>query len=336
MSRHVSINKIMKTTSGRIKINRLYMLQQNKHNNNMKPYHSVVRTLSSKLSTRLLSSTPVSPWPVRTAFEEWFESELDYLTLLQPEDLRGPGFKSWYQLIWEDLTRTKHDTHARASHLARALDVAVIAHKKVEIDAISASDHLDEVADLLDACNALRERLDAIKRRAFSASVSAHRLGGERVPCGAVSARARAELDDAVGRRAHARLARATRKRGVARCEGDAGGALGASLAFGSYVCEAVSIALSPEPRWRERRRTKGDGSGAVLEELRVMVRDARRLREAVAGGAGEAEVGALRRSADELGRVVRVLEMKVDELYRVLVEVRMGMLDVISRVRRG
>ncbi|KAK1311400.1 hypothetical protein QJS10_CPA08g01209 [Acorus calamus] len=287
----------------------------------MKPYHSLVRTLSSKLSTRLLSSAPVSPWPVRTVFEEWFDSKLDLLNLPQPSS----GFKSWHLLIQEDLT----------IHLTHALDVAVTAHKKAAIDAISTLDRLDEVVDLLDTCNALREKLDMIKQRAFSASVAAHRLGGERDPCGAVSARARAELDDAVGLRAHARLARATRKRGLAQCEGDAGGALGASLAFGSYICEAVSISLSPEPRWRERRRTKGDG-GAVLEELRVMVRDARRLREAVAGGVGEAEVGALRRSADELGRVVRVLEMKVDELYRVLVEVRMGMLDVISRVRRG
>ncbi|XP_010910782.2 protein BPS1, chloroplastic-like [Elaeis guineensis] len=147
---------------------------------------SLLRTISCKLPASF-SHSPVTPWPpARTAFDRWLTSELD--------ELRSNPFSL--------------DRFATAAWLSKALDLAVAvqhfttksiagahATNSSAIDRKMIDNYLDDDVELLDACNGLRERMDAIKQYVDRLSIALHWLEGEHEPSETSIKRAREALE---------------------------------------------------------------------------------------------------------------------------------------------
>ncbi|KAF0895193.1 hypothetical protein E2562_008533 [Oryza meyeriana var. granulata] len=338
----------------------------------MKKPSILLRSLSSRLSTRLAPSPAVAPWPpVRSAYDRWLAAELD--------ELRAGPLAAPYC--------------ASAAWLARALGFASAAQRRLVastsaapgvagacIDRKSADECVEDTAELLDACAGLRDRLEMISGYVSSMRVALHWLEG----CGGgavVTARRRAAAAfvecEAVVRRCGAELAKCgsnLRKLGeralthakqqhgdTQRDEALAGaraaallaiGALGAALAFRPR--RAVSVGVAPPGNksggapWEcalqevqkqlkeeyERRRKEGV---PCMAELDAAAAAGRTVQRAVAAGrqCPDSAVAAARRRCDELEEKVFVLDEKVGELHRELIGVRMVLLEW-SQTARG
>jgi hypothetical protein len=168
----------------------------------MKKPSALLRSFSSRLSTRLAPSSPavVAPWPpVRTAYDRWLAAELDEL---RADPLTTPC--------------------TSAAWLGRALGLAVAAQRRLV--AASASETtasgtgiawktvdecVEDTAELLDACAGFRDRLDIVRTYATAMRVALHWLeeghGGEAAARRAAAAFAECE---AVERRCGAELAK--------------------------------------------------------------------------------------------------------------------------------
>uniref|UniRef100_A0A0E0F428 Uncharacterized protein n=1 Tax=Oryza meridionalis TaxID=40149 RepID=A0A0E0F428_9ORYZ len=177
----------------------------------MKKPSTLLRSLSTRLSTRLAPSPAVAPWPpVRSAYDRWLAAELDELRAGAP--LAAPCC-------------------AGAAWLARALALASAAQGRlvssasasagagagagVGIDRKSVDECVEDAAELLDACAGLRDRLEMIRGYVSSMRVALHWLegcGGGGDGAAAVTARRRAAAAfaecEAVERRCGAELAK--------------------------------------------------------------------------------------------------------------------------------
>ncbi|KAL5982837.1 hypothetical protein ACLOJK_016914 [Asimina triloba] len=129
------------------------------------------------------SSSPVAPFPLPSAFHRWLRTELAVLRRSTTHPHQSPSYTS-------------------AAWISQALDVAIAAQKttaesiarargKAAVDDAS----LEDVFELLDACNCLRERMEAVRKYLESMRVAAHCLSaGGCGPNEAAFARAEAAL----------------------------------------------------------------------------------------------------------------------------------------------
>ncbi|KAL6868127.1 hypothetical protein ACP4OV_014972 [Aristida adscensionis] len=221
----------------------------------MKKPSTLLRSLSTRLSTRLAPSPAVAPWPpVRSAYDRWLAAELD--------ELRADPLAPCTGAAWL----------ARALGLAAAAQSRLVASSSPSssaagagIDRKTADECVDDTAELLDACAGLRDRLDMLRGYAAAMRAALRRLEGPRgdarraaaafAECDAVERRCGAELAKCgsnlrkLGERAllHARgPAAAAAAAGLAGCDGEAlsGARAAALLAVG-----ALGAALSFRPR---------------------------------------------------------------------------------------
>ncbi|WOL01580.1 hypothetical protein Cni_G10297 [Canna indica] len=132
---------------------------------------SLLRTFSLNLISTKLSPSPVAPWPpVRTDFDRWLTSELAELRLVPFSCGR------YTSSLW----------------LCKALDVAVAAQEMTAEFIASAGGrlsattadrklvdgYLEDVVELLDSCNGLRERLEDIEKYSGFISTALRYLEG--------------------------------------------------------------------------------------------------------------------------------------------------------------
>jgi hypothetical protein len=169
----------------------------------MKKPSTLLRSFSSRLSTRLAPSPAVAPWPpVRSAYDRWLATELD--------ELRADPLAPCTNAAW----------------LGRALSLAVAAQRRLvasgtasggaasaSIDRRTIDECVDDTAELLDACAGLRDRLDTLRGYVAATRTALHWLegglghGGEGVAAARRAAAAFAECE-AVERRCGAELAK--------------------------------------------------------------------------------------------------------------------------------
>uniref|UniRef100_A0ACD5ZXT8 Uncharacterized protein n=1 Tax=Avena sativa TaxID=4498 RepID=A0ACD5ZXT8_AVESA len=329
----------------------------------MKKPLTLLRSISTRLSTRLAPSPAVAPWPpVRSAYDRWLSAELD--------ELRADPLAPCTSAAW----------------LGRAIGLAVAAQRRLVASATSApaagidrktiDECVEDTAELLDACAGLRDRLDLIRSYASSMRIALHWLEGRAARRYAAAAFAECE---AVERRCGAELAKCgsnLRKLGEralhtkphsggrAQCEESlvgarsaallAVGALGVALAFRPRrsVPSIVHIASSGKDGaaapWEcdlhevqkhvkelyERRRKEGVPCMVELEDAAA---DGRTVKCALTTGGRhlpEATIAAARRRCDELEEKVFVLEESIGELHRELIGVRMVLLEWSQRER--
>uniref|UniRef100_A0ACD5UA32 Uncharacterized protein n=1 Tax=Avena sativa TaxID=4498 RepID=A0ACD5UA32_AVESA len=183
----------------------------------MKKPSTLLRSISTRLSTRLAPSPSVAPWPpVRSAYDHWLAAELDELCA----DLLAPCTSTTWL--------------GRAIGLAvavqRQLVASAAAAPAAGIDRKAIDEYVEDTAELLDACAGLRDRLDLVRSYASSMRIALHWLegsggGGHRSAprCGGV---------------------RGVRGRGAACEESLAGARAAALLAVG-----ALGVALAFRPR---------------------------------------------------------------------------------------
>ncbi|CAN6374856.1 unnamed protein product [Urochloa humidicola] len=332
----------------------------------MKKPSALLRSISSRLPTRLSPSPAVAPWPpVRSAYDCWLAAELD--------DLRTAPCTS-------------------AAWIGRALSLAVAAQRRLVasapektagggIDRKTADECVDDTAELLDACAGVRDRLDMLRGYAAATRVALHWLEGAAhgAAGGEVAARraavAFAECDALERRCGAGELAKSLsnlRKLGERAAGGGGGeeelsgaravallavGALGVALAFrprravpgvaASHRAVAGGGGKAAAAQWErelqevqrqvreeyEQRRKEGV---PCMAELDAMAAAARALRCAVAGGrrCPETVMAAARRRCDEMEEAVAAFEEKVGELHRELIAVRMVLLERAQRAR--
>ncbi|EHA8589750.1 protein BPS1, chloroplastic-like [Cocos nucifera] len=145
---------------------------------------SFLRTFSCKLPASF-SHSPVIPWPpARTAFGRWLTSELDELRS-NPLSLDQFTSAAWL---------SKALDLAVAVQLFTAKSIGAIGTNSSAIDRKMIDNYLDDVVELLDACNALRERMEAIKKYVDWLSIALHWLEGEHEPSETSMRRAREAL----------------------------------------------------------------------------------------------------------------------------------------------
>uniref|UniRef100_A0ACD5W7A6 Uncharacterized protein n=1 Tax=Avena sativa TaxID=4498 RepID=A0ACD5W7A6_AVESA len=332
----------------------------------MKKPSTLLRSISTRLSTRLAPSPAVAPWPpVRSAYDRWLAAELD--------ELRADPLAPCTSATW----------------LGRAIGLAVAAQKQLVASAASApaagidrraiDECVEDTAELLDACAGLRDRLDLVRSYASSMRIALHWLEGR--GGGAATARRHAAVAfaecEAVERRCGAELAKCgsnLRKLGEralhakphsggrAQCEESLAGARAAAL----LAVGALGVALAFRPRrsvpsiagsvkdgaaapWEcslqevqkhvkevyDRRRKEGV---PCMAELEVAAADGRTVKCALMTTGGrslpEAAVAAARKRCDELEEKVSVLEESIGELHRELIGVRMVLLEWSQRAR--
>ncbi|OEL25188.1 hypothetical protein BAE44_0013793 [Dichanthelium oligosanthes] len=338
----------------------------------MKKPSTLLRSFSSRLSTRLAPSPAVAPWPpVRSAYDRWLAAELD--------ELRADPLAPCTSAAW----------------LSRALGLAVAAQRRLVasasetatttagIDRKTVDECVEDTAELLDACAGIRDRLDMLRSYVTATRIALHWLeghgGGE--AAGARRAAAAFAECEAVERRCGADLAKcgsnlrklgerallhATRQlpAGAAHHQDDeelsgaralallAVGALGAALAFrprravsglahraagggkpvGQWECELQEVQRRVREEYDRRRK---DGV-PCMAELDAAVAAGRGVRCAVAGGRRCPEILAAdaRRRCDDLEETVAAFEEKVGELQRELIAVRMVLLERARRAR--
>ncbi|CAL4981728.1 unnamed protein product [Urochloa decumbens] len=332
----------------------------------MKKPSTLLKSFSSRLSTRLAPSSPaVAPWPpVRSAYDRWLAAELD--------ELRADTLAPCTSAAW----------------LVRALTLAVAAQRRLVAssapDETAAGGAIDrkaadvcsaDTAELLDACAGVRDRLDMLRSYAAATRVALHWLEGGGGDVAARRAAAAFAECDAIERRCGAELAKCgsnlrklgERAAGVVRQPDGAGGeelsgarslallavgALGGALAFrprraASGVAAHRAGGGKPAAQWEcelqevqrhvreeyERRRKEGV---PCMAELDAMAAAARTVRCAVAGGrrCPETVMAAARRQCDVMEETVAAFEEKVGELHRELIAVRMVLLERAQRAR--
>ncbi|KAK1646344.1 hypothetical protein QYE76_064149 [Lolium multiflorum] len=333
----------------------------------MKKPSTLLRSISTRLSTRLAPSPAVAPWPpVRSAYDRWLAAEID--------ELRADPLAPCTSAAW----------------LGRTIGLAVAAQRRLVASATSApasgidrktiDECVEDTAELLDACAGLRDRLDMIRSYASSMRIALHWLEG-RGGCTATARRhaaaAFAECE-AVERRCGAELAKCgsnLRKLGERalqtkphpggreQCEESLAGARSAAL----LAVGALGVALAFRPRrsvpgiahtssgksgeaapWEcalqemqkhvkevyERRRKEGV---PCMAELEVAAADGRTVKCALTTGGRhlpEAAVSAARKRCDDLEEQVYILEESIGELHRELIGVRMVLLEWSQRAR--
>ncbi|RLM58140.1 uncharacterized protein C2845_PM18G03730 [Panicum miliaceum] len=326
----------------------------------MKKPATLLRSFSSRLSTRLAPSPAVAPWPpVRSAYDRWLAAELD--------ELRADPLAPCTSAAW----------------LARALCVAVAAQRRLVvtlgggagIDRRTIDECADDTAELLDACAGLRDRLGALRGYVAATRIALHWLEGHGGEAAARRAAAAFAECEAVERRCGAELAkcgsnlRKLRERAVLSGRQPAGGhrsggeeALSGARALALLAVGALGAALT----FRPRRNVSGHAGGGkaaaqwecALQEVQKHVREeydrrrkeglpcmaeldaaaaaGRAVRCAVAGGqrCPETVAAAARRRCDELEDAVAEFEEKVGELHRELIGVRIVLLEWSQRAR--
>ncbi|OEL25187.1 hypothetical protein BAE44_0013794 [Dichanthelium oligosanthes] len=332
----------------------------------MKKPSTLLRSFSSRLSTRLAPSPAVAPWPpVRSAYDRWLAAELD--------ELRADPLAPCTSATW----------------LARALSVAVAAQRGLvasgaasgsggaSIDRKTIDECVEETAELLDACVGLQGRLGMLRSYVTAMRIALHWLeghGGE-----AASRRAAAAFAEcqAVERRCGAELAkcgsnlRKIGERALLNSKQPAGGhrsdeeALSGARALAFLTVGALGAALTFRPRRNMSGLASHAGGGKAVaqwecafQEVQKQVREefdrrrkegvpcmgeldaaaaaARAVKCAVAGGqrCPETVLMAARRRCDELEDTVAAFEEKVGELHRELIGVRIVLLEWAQRTR--
>ncbi|CAD6257564.1 unnamed protein product [Miscanthus lutarioriparius] len=332
----------------------------------MKKSSTLLRSFSSRLSTRLAPSPAVAPWPpIRSAYDCWLATELD--------ELRADPLAPCTSAAW----------------LGRALRLAVAAQRRLvasgtasgatsSIDRRTIDECVDDTAELLDACAGLRDRLDTLRGYVAATRTALHWLegGGEAaavrhaaaafVECEAVERRCGAELAKCgsnlrrLGERALLRGTRQQQAATGAHCWSDEEAVSGAR-ALALLAVSALGTALAFRPRRSVCGLAGHAGSGGkaaaqwecALQDVQRHVREEydRRRKEGVpcmaeldaaaaagravrcAVGSGRARcpetiVAEARRRCDELEGTVAAFEEKVGELHRELIAVRMLLLE--------
>nr|TKW00066.1 hypothetical protein SEVIR_8G084400v2 [Setaria viridis] len=133
----------------------------------MKKPSTLLRSFSSRLSTRLAPSPAVAPWPpVRSAYDRWLAAELD--------ELRADPLAPCTSAAW--LARALTLAAASQRRLVAASDDTASAGAGIDWKTID--ECVEDAAELLDACAALRDRLDALRSYATATRVALHWLEG--------------------------------------------------------------------------------------------------------------------------------------------------------------
>lgn len=171
----------------------------------MKKPSTLLRSLSTRLSTRLAPSPAVAPWPpVRSAYDRWLAAELDELRAGAGAPLAAPFCAG---AAW--LARALALASAAQRRLVSSASAGAGAGAGVGIDRKSVDECVEDAAELLDACAGLRDRLEMIRGYVSSMRVALHWLGDG---AAAVTARRRAAAAfaecEAVERRCGAELAK--------------------------------------------------------------------------------------------------------------------------------
>ncbi|BAT13379.1 Os11g0241000 [Oryza sativa Japonica Group] len=171
----------------------------------MKKPSTLLRSLSTRLSTRLAPSPAVAPWPpVRSAYDRWLAAELDELRAGAGAPLAAPCCAG---AAW--LARALALASAAQRRLVSSASAGAGAGAGVGIDRKSVDECVEDAAELLDACAGLRDRLEMIRGYVSSMRVALHWLGDG---AAAVTARRRAAAAfaecEAVERRCGAELAK--------------------------------------------------------------------------------------------------------------------------------
>ncbi|CAL9178352.1 unnamed protein product [Musa hybrid cultivar] len=327
---------------------------------------SLLRTLSLKLISSKLSSSPVAPWPpVRTPFDRWIAAELD--------ELRFPAFSRKTSAQWLskalDLAVAALEMMARSEALAGPR-LSAANRKLVE-------DYLEDVVDLLDACNGLRDRMEDIKEYTNLISTATHYLEGEHergegvirramaalAACEAMEKRC-AELKKCgsslrkLGERIAAHGAPSCDETSTSAAADELHEALSGSRAVALLVIAATGIALSFRTRrglpvvhssktapWgaklhelqkevKEVFDARRRGGLVVLDELDAAASSARSLRDAISRRDRKelrVIVDLARRKCRESEERTRPLGEKVDELYRQLISIRVSLLGKLT-----
>lgn len=334
----------------------------------MKKPSTLLRSLSSRLSTRLAPSPAVAPWPpVRSAYDRWLAAELD--------ELRADPLAPCTSAAW----------------LGRALGLAVAAQRRLVasatatpaagsgIDRKTVDECVEDTAELLDACAGIRDRLDMLKNYVSSTRIALHWLEGHG---GAVAQRRAAAAFaecEAVERRCGAELAKCgsnlrklgeralhTKQRSGSAANSEeplsgaraaallAVGSLGVALAFrprrsvSGIIAQAAGGKGGGAAPWEcalqevqkhvkeeyERRRKEGVPCMAELEAAAAAGRAVQRAVAAAGLHCPETASAGARRRCDELEETVFALEEKVGELHRELFAVRMVLLEWSQRAR--
>jgi hypothetical protein len=135
----------------------------------MKKPSTLLRSFSSRLSTRLAPSPAlVAPWPlVRSAYDRWLAAELDEL---RADPLAPCTSAAWLSRALTVAAATQRRIVVVASHDA--------ASGGAGIDRKTIDECVEDAAELLDACAALRDRLDALRVYATATRVALHWLEG--------------------------------------------------------------------------------------------------------------------------------------------------------------
>uniref|UniRef100_K3ZLW3 Uncharacterized protein n=1 Tax=Setaria italica TaxID=4555 RepID=K3ZLW3_SETIT len=269
----------------------------------MKKPSTLLRSFSSRLSTRLLPSPAVAPWPpVRSAYDRWLAAELD--------ELRADPLAPCTSAAW----------------LARALTLAGAGIDRKTID-----ECIEDAAELLDACAALRDRLDALRSYATATRVALHWLeghGAEAAARRAADAFAECEaVERRCGRGAELakcgsnlcklgeRAVQSSRTPLACGHRSDGEEALSGVHAVAKWECALQEVQRHVREEY-DRRRKDGVPCMSELDAAAAAVRAAKC---AVAGGrrCPETVMEAASRRCDELEETVAAFE-KVGELQRV------------------
>lgn len=309
----------------------------------MKKPSTLLRSLSTRLSTRLAPSPAVAPWPpVRSAYDRWLAAELDELRAGAGAPLAAPFCAG---AAW--LARALALASAAQRRLVSSASAGAGAGAGVGIDRKSVDECVEDAAELLDACAGLRDRLEMIRGYVSSMRVALHWIGDGAAAvtarrraaaafaeCEAVERRCGAELAKCgsnlrkLGERAltHAKQQQQQQRHGDAQAdEALAGaraaallaiGALGAALAFRPRRAVSVGVAPPAGAPWE-----------CALQEVQRQVKEEyeRRRKEGVpcmaeldaAAAAGRAVQRALAagRPCPDAAAVVAAARRRCDEL---------------------
>ncbi|XXG60617.1 hypothetical protein AAC387_Pa04g2476 [Persea americana] len=251
---------------------------------------TIFKTVSFRIPARF---SPVAPWPIGGEFDRWLGEELDNL---------HPGGH-----------RVKPCTSA--TWVLRALNMAVATQRKtMELIAARADtfrgsadrkwidDYLNNLVELLDACNSIRERIATVMKYTESVSFASHSLGGGRVLTESALIRARVALSSCESmERVYEldRCAPSLRKLGeklaqgvalsacgvakpcsdVTQCSSELQEALRASKSVTLLVCGLLSISLSFRskrglPATQLTQSRKAESWSNSLHELQKLVKE--------------------------------------------------------------
>lgn len=321
----------------------------------MKP-SALLRTLSSRIPARLLSSPAVAPLPSPSRFDNLVTSELHALRL--QEEVYGSGY-------------------TRVAFLADALG-ASIAAQKIALDCLpnvscgdrdnggaAIDEYLEDSAQLLDACRDLSATMDMFRGYVESLQVVIHSLRGRFPPCAATLARASQALESCEAMKMNMKCSfisrKLSQKQGYgAKTSAELSEILSGSSAIASTVFQLVGMALSlkskrafptlqcrPTSSWsgslqelqkgleEEMKRTRKSGGSVMLTELRETVMATQELRIQFKNQKQD-ELGSiveeLKRGCEALEQGVKTLDEKVNALYRHLISLRMALLGILSQ----